>query len=59
MESILPYLKEKGQIDAKTAGDITGKSTARIKQLFTKLTDTGVLEKLGANKNRTYQLVKK
>ncbi|GHV74185.1 ATP-dependent DNA helicase RecG [Spirochaetia bacterium] len=59
MESILPYLNEKGQIDAKTAGDITGKSAARIKQIFAKLTETGILEKLGANKNRTYQLVKK
>jgi ATP-dependent DNA helicase RecG len=57
LKSILPYLNEKGQIDAKTASDITGKSAARIKQLFTKLTEAGILEKFGANKNRTYQLV--
>jgi Fic family protein len=59
LKSILPYLNEKGQIDAKTASDITGKSAARIKQLFTKLTEAGILEKFGANKNRTYQLAKK
>ncbi|GHT67319.1 hypothetical protein FACS1894110_12600 [Spirochaetia bacterium] len=59
MESILPYLNKKGQIDAKTAGELTGKSAARIKQIFTRLTEAGILEKLGAIKNRTYQLVKK
>ncbi|WP_010255602.1 hypothetical protein [Treponema primitia] len=59
LKSILPYLNEKGQIDAKTASDITGKSAVRIKQFFTKLTEAGILKKFGANKNRTYQLAKK
>ncbi|MDR1902326.1 MAG: DUF2207 domain-containing protein [Treponema sp.] len=56
LEILLPYLKANGQINGKTAGEITGKSSSWAKEILNKLVEAGILIKTGANKNRAYRL---
>lgn len=58
LQTLLPYFQEHEWIDTAIACQIAGKSATSVKRYLKQLTEQGILEPLGANKNRQYRLIK-
>ena len=54
MAAILDYLKDNASISNEKGRQLTGKSAATVKRYLKRLSDIGVLEQTGSNKNTLY-----
>ncbi|MBP5434922.1 hypothetical protein J6Z39_03785 [bacterium] len=57
-ELILNYVATFGSIDSSKAMNLTGLSAPWVRKIFSQLVEEGKIVANGANKNRTYSLVK-
>ena len=57
-ELILNYVATFGSIDSSKAMNLTGLSAPGVRKIFSQLVEEGKIVANGANKNRTYSLVK-
>ena len=57
-ELILNYVAIFGSIDSSKAMNLTGLSAPGVRKIFSQLVEEGKIVANGANKNRTYSLVK-
>jgi ATP-dependent DNA helicase RecG len=53
---IRQYLQEHEWVDAKVAGELTGRAAATERKVLRRLAENGVLEAVGGNRNRKYRL---
>lgn len=53
-DKILEYLKKEGSISSSIAMSITGLSSAGVRKILSKFTETGIIKPEGANRNRIY-----
>lgn len=53
-DKILEYLKKEGSISSSIAMFITGLSSAGVRKILSKFTETGIIKPEGANRNRIY-----